>query len=48
MTMWELAVCIDGVNYANNPDKQKQMEAPTDEEFEQMLVDYNHLQGPVQ
>jgi hypothetical protein len=39
--MWELTACIDGVNYANNPDKK--VEPPTDEEFEQMLRDYDHL-----
>jgi hypothetical protein len=39
--MWELAACIDGINYANNPDKK--IEPPTDEEFEQMLIAYDHL-----
>lgn len=33
--MWELAACVEGVNYANNPDKS--VEPPTDEEFDKML-----------
>jgi hypothetical protein len=41
MTMWELAACIEGVNYANNPDAK--VEPPSDEEFEQMLATYDHL-----
>lgn len=44
--MWELAVCVDGVNRANAPEVQ--LEAPTDEEFEKMLLDYDHLRAPVQ
>lgn len=46
MTMWELAACVDGVSYANNPEKP--VEPPTDEEFEQMLLNYDHLRAPVQ
>jgi len=46
MTMWELAACVDGVNYANNPDKT--IEPPSSEEFDQMLLDYDHLRAPVQ
>ncbi len=41
MTMWELSACVDGVNYANNPETK--IEPPTDEEFEQMLENYDHL-----
>lgn len=47
MTMWELAVCVDGVNYANTPDDAKNLVPPTDEEFEKMLDDFDHLRGPV-
>ena len=39
--MWKLAACIDGVNYANNPEEK--FDAPTDQEFDQMLLDYDHL-----
>jgi hypothetical protein len=46
MTLWELAACIDGVNYVNNPDPK--VEPPTDEEFERMLVDYDHLRATKQ
>jgi hypothetical protein len=46
MTMWELAVCVDGVNRANSPEQK--LEAPTDDEFEQMLASYDHLRAPVQ
>ena len=45
MTLWELAACIAGVNYANDPERAKPTEAPTDEEFDQMLIDYDHLRG---
>lgn len=41
MTVWELAACIDGVNFANDPEKKH--EPPTDEEFEAMLEQYDHL-----
>jgi hypothetical protein len=44
--MWELTACIEGVNYANNPDAK--VEPPTDEEFEKMLVDYDHLRATKQ
>jgi hypothetical protein len=40
MTMWELAACVEGVNYANGPSDA--MEAPTDEEFDRMLEAYDH------
>jgi hypothetical protein len=43
MTMWELAACIDGVNQANSPSTN--VEPPTDEEFEAMLAQYEHLIG---
>jgi len=43
MTMWELAVCIDGVNDANSPEAS--VEAPTDEEFDKMLEDFDHLRA---
>jgi len=43
--MWELAVCVDGVNYANNPEKN--IEPPTDAEFEEMLMNYDHLRATV-
>jgi len=46
MTMWELAACIEGVNVANNPEQK--LEAPTDEEFDKMLEEYDHLRAPVQ
>jgi hypothetical protein len=39
MTIWELSVCIDGVNNMNNPEGT--LEAPTDEEFERMLEAYD-------
>ena len=39
--MWELAACIDGVNYANNPEAK--IEPPSNEEFEAMLAAYDHL-----
>ncbi len=42
--MWELAACVDGYNYVNNPETK--IEAPTDEEFEKMLQDYDHLMAP--
>lgn len=41
--MWELAACVDGVNSANSPEEK--LEAPTDEEFERMLENYDHLQA---
>lgn len=46
MTLWELMACVDGVNYSNNPEGD--IEPPTDQEFEQMLLDYDHLRAPVQ
>lgn len=46
MTLWELSVCIDGVNRSNNPEAE--IEPPTDEEFEKMLEEYDHLRAPVQ
>lgn len=46
MTLWELAACVDGVNYANNPDGR--IEPPTDEEFDKMLEEYDHLRATVQ
>jgi len=46
MTLWELAACIAGVNYANDPERHSnKLDAPTEEEFEQMLIDYDHLRG---
>lgn len=42
--MWELAACIDGVNYANDPERKP--EPMTNEEFDQMLRDYDHLIAP--
>lgn len=42
MTLWELSACVDGVNYANNPDAKK-FEPPTDKEFDDMLEAYNEL-----
>jgi len=44
MTLWEVAVCVDGINYANNPEKED-LEAPTDQEFDQMLLDFDHLRA---
>jgi hypothetical protein len=44
--MWELAACVDGVNYANDPEEK--LEPPTDEEFEQMLENYDHLNATPQ
>ena len=41
MTLWELAACVEGVNYANNPDKK--LEPPTEEEFDRMLEAYDEL-----
>jgi hypothetical protein len=46
MTLWELFACVDGVNYANSPGDK--IEPPTDEEFEQMLENYDHLRATVQ
>jgi len=46
MTVWELAACIDGVNAANNPESK--LEAPSEEEFEKMLEDYDHSQATAQ
>lgn len=46
MTLWELVACIDGVNRANSPEAD--IEPPTDQEFEQMLLDYDHLRASVQ
>jgi hypothetical protein len=43
MTMWELAVCVDGFNRANSPGPD--LEPPTDEEFEKMLEDYDVSQA---
>jgi len=43
MTLWELAACIDGINYANNPEGK--LEPPTDEEFAAMLEAYDHAQA---
>jgi hypothetical protein len=45
MTMWELAVCVDGVNRSNSPEEE--LTPPTDEEFEKMLEDYDHLRATV-
>jgi hypothetical protein len=44
MTMWELAACVDGVNYANNPEGDK-FAPPTDEEFDKMLEAYDVAQA---
>jgi hypothetical protein len=41
MTMWELSACVDGVNFANDPEGS--IEPPSNDEFDQMLVDYDHL-----
>ena len=46
MTIWELSACIDGVNYANNPEGK--LEPPSNEEFDQMLLDYDHLRATPQ
>lgn len=44
--MWELAACVDGVNRANNPEEK--LEPPTDEEFDAMLQEFDHLIAPRQ
>ena len=41
--MWELAACVDGVNYANNPDKKP--EPLTNEEFDEMLAAWDEHQA---
>ena len=46
MTLWELAACIDGFNYANNPDKK--VEPPSDEEFEKMLEAWDEINATKQ
>jgi hypothetical protein len=46
MTLWELAACIEGVNYANNPDRK--VEPPTDEEFDKMLEAWDELNATKQ
>jgi len=39
MTLWELAVCVDGFNRANSSGVE--LSPPTDEEFAQMLEAYD-------
>jgi hypothetical protein len=46
MTMWELAACVDGVNYANNPEPK--LEPPTNEEFDAMLAAWDEHQATKQ
>lgn len=46
MTLWEMAACVDGVNYANR--SEDKVEPPTDEEFERMLDGYDHLNATPQ
>ena len=41
MTLWELSACVDGVNLANSPDEK--LAPPSNEEFEAMLQEYDHL-----
>ena len=40
MTVWELSACVDGELREQSAGK---VEPPTDEEFEQMLENYDHL-----
>jgi hypothetical protein len=46
LTLWELAAAIDGHNKAQGGDVP--MEAPSDDEFEQMLEAYDHSQATEQ
>lgn len=44
MSMWEYAVCVQGVNRANSDGKPK---PPTDEEFDAAIVEWQSVYGSV-